>query len=316
MDKTIHTPSLTYQEVNASSAVFVIEPLLSGYGVTLGNSLRRVLLSSIVGAAVVAFRVKGANHEFTTVSGVKEDVLEMMLNIKSLRFKLNADDDQPQTVTIKKKGPGPVTGADITGNSQVEVVSKDQLIATLDSAKDSLEMELVIDSGRGYLTAEDNQQDYPTDFITVDALFSPVLRVRYKVEDTRIAQQTNLDKLSLTVDTDGSMSAKDAFEDANAILKAHYQQLSGATEIDSNSFVAANAALEPEVEPAQSTPSELMRPIEDLNLSARTANALLNNDIQTLSDLVSLSDAGLKDLKGFGAKALEEVKQKLQQLEL
>ena len=315
MQKTIHTPSLTYKDVDDNCAVFVIEPLMSGYGMTLGNSLRRVLLSSIAGAAVVAFRVEGATHEFTTLAGVKEDALEIMLNVKSLRFKLSGDDDQPQSIFIKKKGAGPVTGADVSGNSNLEVVNKDHLIATLNSAKDKLEMELIVTSGRGYITAEDNPETYATGFIMVDALFSPVLRVRYQVEDTRIGQKTNLDKLSLTVETDGSMTPKEAFEDSSAILKAHYEQLSGATEIEADSF--ANQAATPDAEAeTDSPPSELMRPIEDLNLSARTANALVNNEIHTLADLVNLSDASLKELKGFGAKALEEVRQKMQQLEL
>ena len=315
MQKTINTPSLTYKTINDNCSVFVIEPLLSGYGMTLGNSLRRVLLSSIAGAAVVAFRASGATHEFTTLPGVKEDALEIMLNVKSLRFKLSGETDEPQSVFIKKKGAGAVTGADISGNANVEVVNQDHLIATLDSAKDKLEMELIVASGRGYTTAEDNLEQYPTDFIVVDALFSPVLRVRYHVEDTRIGQKTNLDKLNLTVETDGSMPAKEAFEDAAAILKAHYEQLAGATEIASDSF--ANQAAQPDAEAeSEALPSELMRPIEDLNLSARTANALINNEIQTLADLVNLSEANLKELKGFGAKALDEVKQKMQQLEL
>lgn len=314
MQKTIHTPSLTHHKAGSNSANFVIEPLLSGYGMTLGNSIRRVLLSSIVGGAVVAFRVKGATHEFTTLSGVKEDVLEIMLNVKSLRFKILEELNEPQTLSLKQQGPGPVTAKDIAKHPLVEVVDPAQLIASLDSAKDSLDMELIIDTGRGYLTAEDNPDQYPTDFIAVDALFSPVLRVRYKVEDTRIGQQTNLDKLSLTVDTDGSMTPQAAFEDANAILKAHYQELAGATEVEADSFVNANA---PEVEAnPETTPAELMQQIDELNLSARTANALANNNIQTLADLVNLSDASLKELKGFGVKALDEVKQKLQELEL
>ena len=148
MSKTIHTPSISsVDEISTNSATFVIEPLLAGYGMTLGNSIRRVLLSSISGSAVTSFRVKGASHEFTTLPGVKEDIVQIMLNIKGLRFKVYSD--EPQTVILSKKGAGPATGADIKGNADVEVVNKDHVIATLDSAKDSIEIELVVELGRG-----------------------------------------------------------------------------------------------------------------------------------------------------------------------
>lgn len=313
MSKTIQTPSITkVDETNDSSATFFVEPLLAGYGMTLGNSLRRVLLSSISGAAVTSFKVKGASHEFTTLPGVKEDVVQIMLNIKGLRFKVFSD--EPQTITLSKKGAGPVTGKDISGNADVEVVNKDHVVATLDSAKDSIEIEMVVETGRGYQTVEESTAKKASDMIAVDAIFSPVLRVRYKVENTRVGQITNLDKLLVTVDTDGTITAKEAFEEASAILTSQYEALAGGTEVQTETF----AILQEDAAAADASedPEELLVSIEDLNFSARTTNALINNDIHTLKDLFTLSEVELKELKGFGSKALDEVKDKLAEMEL
>lgn len=314
MSKTIHTPSITnIDEHGNSSATFTVEPLLAGYGMTLGNSIRRVLLSSISGAAVTSFKVKGASHEFTSLPGVKEDVVQIMLNIKGLRFKVFSD--EPQTVVLSKKGAGAVTGADIAGNADVEVVNKNHVIATLDSAKDSIEIELVVETGRGYQTVEESTAHKASDMIAVDAIFSPVLRVRYKVENTRVGQMTNLDKLLVTVDTDGTITPSDAFEEASAILRSHYEALAGQTEVVSESFSHKIEKNESQDNGGED-PEELLVSIEDLNFSARTTNALINNDIHTLKDLFTLSEVELKELKGFGSKALDEVKDKLAEMEL
>ena len=298
--------SVDVEEHSDTSATFTVQPLHTGYGMTLGNSLRRVLLSSIAGAAVKAFKIEGATHEFTTVEGAQEDAVDIMLNLKGLRFK--AFSDEPVVLRLEKKGKGPVTGADITANSDVELVNPDHVIAHLGDAKAKLEMDIMVDSGRGYLTVEEMGDDKPSDMIAVDALFSPVLRVRYKVEHTRVGQITNLDKLNLTVDTDGSLTPRQAFEEAAAIMVAQFEALAGKTQVPT---VTHEQKPEPEEEP-----SELMTPIENLNLSARTTNALVNNDVHTIQDLVTLSDSELKDLKGFGQKALEEVQVKLDELEL
>lgn len=307
----IQTPNITKEDVHSpTSSTFTISPLHTGYGMTLGNSLRRVLLSSIAGAAVKAFKIEGITHEFTTVDGVKEDVVDILMNLKSLRFKVHTN--EPQTVRIEKKGKGPVTAGDIKTTADVEVVNKDQLIATIDDAKTSLVMDLLIDSGRGYLTVEEmSEDDKPSDMIAIAALFSPVLRVRYKVEHTRVGRMTNLDKLQITVDTDGSITPKDAFEEAAAILVAQYEALAGTTTVETTQ------AHEPVVAaPAEEESSELMTPIENLNLTARTTNALINNDIHTVQDLVTLTDGELRELKGFGAKALDEVQAKLEELDI
>ncbi|MEK7153652.1 MAG: DNA-directed RNA polymerase subunit alpha [Patescibacteria group bacterium] len=315
MSKMIHTPGLVrVDDHSAVSATFVVEPLHSGYGMTLGNSLRRVLLSSIAGAAVTSFKIEGATHEFTTVKGVKEDVVDIMLNLKGVRFRVYGD--EPQQVRIVKEGKGVVKAKDIQVNADVEVVNPDHVIATLDEDKAKFVMDLVVETGRGYRTVEEGAAKKASDHVAVDAIFTPVLRVRYKVENTRVGQMTDLDKLLLTIETDGSITPRDAFEEAAAILVNQYTALAGKTRVEVAeqlipSGVAGAVAIAEGDEPAA-----LNTPIEDLNLSARTTNALINNDIHTIKDLFSLSDAELRDLKGFGSKALEEVKEKLAELEL
>ena len=309
MSKTIHNPTLAAQEEHSStSATFTIEPLHTGYGMTLGNSLRRVLLSSIAGAAAVAFKIEGVTHEFTTVPGVKEDVVDIMLNLKQVRFKAHAD--QPTVVRLEKKGAGAVTAADIKATADIEIVNPTAPIATIDDPKGSLIMDIVVEGGRGYRTVEEStEKRLHSDMIAIDAVFSPVQRVRYKVESTRVGQTTDLDKLILTVDTDGALTPREAFEEAAAILINQYTALAGSTRVEAGPTTGAKLQGGDDM-------SELMTPIEDLNLSARTANALINNDIRTIKDLVTLSDSELRELKGFGSKALDEVKEKLTEMEL
>jgi DNA-directed RNA polymerase subunit alpha len=311
MSKNIYTPGVvSVDDHSNTSATFAVEPLHTGYGMTLGNSLRRVLLSSIAGAAVTVFRIQGVTHEFTSVPGVKEDVVDIMLALKGIRFKVFAD--EPQTLTISKKGKGPVTAGDIKTTADVEVVNTDHVIATIDDAKASFDLELTVETGRGYRPVDETAQRKSSDMIAVDAIFSPVLRVRYKVENTRVGQMTDLDKLIITVDTDGTITPSDAFEEAAAILVNQYTALAGQTRVEAAPTLTAEEAQEDSNEDS----AELMTPIEDLNLSARTTNALINNDIHTLKDLFSLGDAELRDLKGFGAKALDEVKDKMAELEI
>lgn len=307
MTKVIHNPALAnIEELDATSATFTIEPLHAGYGNTLGNSLRRVLLSSLQGAAVVAFRIEGVSHEFTTVAGVKEDVVDIMLNIKNIRLK--SFSDQPVELRLEKKGSGPVTAADIKTNADVEVINPNQIICNIDDPKKSIVIDFVVESGRGYQTIEDSSASrVHSDMIAVDAIFSPVLRVRYKVESTRVGQESNLDKLLLTVVTDGALTPRQAFEEAAAILVNQYTALAGSTVVESAPALGQENSDEK---------NELNTPIEELNLTARTANALINNDIRTVHDLVTLSEQDLRELKGFGAKALDEVKEKLAELEI
>ncbi len=316
MSKTIHTPILSsVTNHTAKSATFVVEPLHTGYGMTLGNSLRRVLLSSISGAAITAFRIDGVTHEFTTADGVKEDVVDIMQNLKGVRFRVFSD--EPQTLRINKKGKGLVTAKDITLNADVEIVNPDHVIAMLDSDKATYGMDLVVEKGRGYRPIDESAaKRTSTDMIALDAIFSPVLRVRYHVENTRVGQVTDLDKLLLTVETDASITPSDAFEEAAAILVNQYTALAGQTRVEVGAPLTANKPEQTVASESNEEPSMLDTSIEDMNLSARTTNALINNDIHTLKDLFSLSDAELRDLKGFGSKALDEVKEKLAELEL
>ena len=307
MAKVIHNPALArVEDTSATSSTFVIEPLHAGYGNTLGNSLRRVLLSSIRGGAIVAFRIEGATHEFTTVPGVAEDVVDVMLNLKGVNVKVHTD--EPIELRLEKKGAGVVTAGDIKTTADVEVINPDHVICTIDDPKKTVIIDLVVEAGRGYQSIEDaSKERLHSDMIALDAMFSPVVRVRFKVDPTRVGQETNLDKLEITVETDGSLTPREAFEEASAILVNQYTALAGSTSVES----APALGTESEVES-----NELNTPIEELNLSARTANALINNDIRTVHDLVTLSEQDLRELKGFGSKALDEVKDKLAELEL
>ncbi len=306
MSKLIYNPSLAQVDDNGdNSATFVIEPLQAGYGDTLGNSLRRVLLSSIEGASIVAFRIEGATHEFTTVPGVKEDVVDIMLNLKGVNLKSHSD--APIELTISKKGTGEVTAADIKTTPDVEVVNPEHVICTIDDPKATVNVVLVVESGRGYRTIEESSEDrLHSDMIALDALFSPVVRVRYKVDNTRVGSETNLNKLELTIETNGAISPRDAFEEAAAILVNQYTALAGSTTVEAAPALSAEKDEEAD---------RLHASIDSLGMSARTTNALINNDIRTIHDLVSLSDQDLKELKGFGSKALDEVKDKMAELE-
>jgi DNA-directed RNA polymerase subunit alpha len=280
---------------------------------TLGNSLRRDLLSSIGGASITGFRIDGISHEFTAIPGIKEDVVALMLNLKQIRFKVYSDD--PQTLSLSKKGKGEARAKDLALNADVEVVNPDQVICTIDDAKTTLNMEIMLETGRGYRALDERGGNKISDMIALDALFTPVLRVRYKVENTRVGQITDLDKLSLTITTDGSITPREAFEEAAAILVSQYSALAGQTKVESAGALTdstENGGISDDSE----EPAELMTSIEDLNLSARTTNALVNNDIHTIKDLLSLSETELRDLKGFGNKALDEVKEKMAELEL
>lgn len=307
MTKVIHNPALAnVVEHSATSATFDIEPLHAGYGNTLGNSLRRVLLSSIEGGSIVAFRMEGASHEFTTVEGVREDVVDIMLNIKNIRLRVFTH--EPIELRLEKKGSGPITAGDIKTTADVEIVNPEQVICNVDDPKKTIVMDFVAESGRGYQSIEDSSaKRIHSDMIAVDAIFSPVIRVRYKVEGTRVGQETNLDKLLITIETDGSITPSQAFEEAAAILVNQYTALAGSTVVESAPALGHDKDDEA---------SELNTPIEELNLTARTANALINNDIRTVHDLVTLSEQDLRELKGFGSKALDEVKEKLAELEI
>ena len=313
--KNIHEAKLaSVKELSKTSAEFVIKPLYYGYGNTLGNSLRRVLLSSVKGAAITSFSIEGTNHEYTAIPGIREDVVDIMLNLKNIRSKMHTDAPIELTLEMKgdkqseKDGDKRVVAGDIKLPSEVEIANPNQIICHIDNPKTVLKMHFIVETGRGYLTIEQSSESrVHSDMIALDAVFTPVLRVRYKVENTRVGQDTNLQQLTLTIDTDGTISPKEAFEEAAAILVNQYTALAGSTKVES---APTPGTVNDEDD------SGLMLPIEELDLTARTANALLNNDIKTIRDLVTLSETDLKDLKGFGQKALDEVKEKLTELNI
>ena len=279
---------------------FFAEPLERGFGLTLGNSLRRVLLSAIEGAAVTSVRIAGVLHEFSTVPGVKEDVTDIILNLKLLRLKLNAD--HPKTLTLKAAGEGEVRAAQITPDADIEVLSPDQYLCSLD--KDGrLDMELEVRHGRGYVPADRNKREgTPVDVIPIDAIFSPVRRVNFQVEDTRVGQATDYNRLILEVWTDGSLLPQDAVAYAAKILKDHLS-------------IFINFEEEPELEESpvdeasKRMEENLSRPVEELELSVRSANCLKNSNISHIRELVEKTEAEMLKTKNFGRKSLNEIKE-------
>jgi DNA-directed RNA polymerase subunit alpha len=279
---------------------FFAEPLERGFGLTLGNSLRRVLLSAIEGAAITSVRIAGVLHEFSTVPGVKEDVTDIILNLKLLRLKLNAD--HPKTLTLKAAGEGEVRAAQITPDADIEVLSPDQYICSLD--KDGrLDMELEVRHGRGYVPADRNKREgTPVDVIPIDAIFSPVRRVNFQVEDTRVGQATDYNRLILEVWTDGSLLPQDAVAYAAKILKDHLS-------------IFINFEEEPELEESpvdeasKRMEENLSRPVEELELSVRSANCLKNSNISHIRELVEKTEAEMLKTKNFGRKSLNEIKE-------
>ena len=299
----IQLPELKPVREEGNKATFVVEPLHSGYGMTLGNSLRRVILSSLGGAAVTAVKIYSVAHEFSTIEGVKEDVVEIILNLKKLRFRVFSD--EPQFLVLNASKKGAVTAADIKTTADVEVVNPDQLIATLDKDKVMLGMEIKVEKGRGYVPVENREAEkLEVGMIAVDALYSPIVRVRYSVENTRVGQMTDLDRLTMEIETDGTITPHDAIRQAAETLVDHFRVVAGNMSAE-GAAVAAPAAID-------SGSSKIN--IEEINLSPRTSNALINNDIKSVKDLLKLSDTELRELKGFGSKAYEEVKEKIAEL--
>ena len=295
-------PVLTEEVVNENRSRFIIEPLEPGFGYTLGNSLRRTLLSSIPGAAVTSIRVAGVLHEFTTLEGVKEDLTDIVLNIKNLV--ISSDNDEPTVAYIRKNGSGTITGADVAVPAGVEVHNPDLHIATLNS-KANVEIELTIERGRGYVSAVQNKQvGAEIGRIPVDSIYSPVLRVTYKVEATRVEQRTDFDRLIIDVETKRSITPRDAVASAGKTLV----ELFGlAHELN---YSAEGIDLGPSVQDA-ALAADLALPIEDLDLTVRSYNCLKREGIHTVGELLSRSEADLLDIRNFGSKSIDEVKAKL-----
>jgi DNA-directed RNA polymerase subunit alpha len=301
-------PKITHEEVTENRGVFVIEPLDRGFGYTFGNSLRRVLLSSLEGAAVTSVKLEGVAHEFTTLPGVREDVTDVILNLKQLVCLLHGDSPEVE-VRLTKKGAGTVTAADIEAPADLEILNPELEIANL-SDKGRLEITLTIGRGRGYVPSELNRGPQHTiGVIPVDSIFSPVRRVSYDVEAARVGQRTDYDKLRLDITTDGSLDPKDALGQAAEIL---IRQLAIFTDIERIEGFGEAAAAEAAAEPSLAHGMENF-PIEELELGVRSYNCLKRVGIETIGDLVSKSDAELSSIPNFGRKSIEEVKETLQQ---
>jgi DNA-directed RNA polymerase subunit alpha len=295
-------PTLTEEVVDDTRSRFIVEPLEPGFGYTLGNSLRRTLLSSIPGAAVTSIRIDGVLHEFTTVPGVAEDVTDLILNIKGLV--VSSEHDEPVVMYLRKQGPGDVTAADIAPPAGVEVHNPELHLATI-NAKGKLEIELTVERGRGYVSAAQNKQvGQEIGRIPVDSIYSPVLRVTYQVEATRVEQRTDFDRLVVDVETKPSMRARDAVASAGKTLVelfGLFRELNVEAEGIDMGPSPTDAALA----------ADLALPIEELELTVRSYNCLKREGIHTVGELVSRSEADLLDIRNFGAKSIDEVKAKL-----
>jgi DNA-directed RNA polymerase subunit alpha len=292
---------------------FVIEPFEKGFGTTIGNSLRRILLSSLEGAAVTAIKIKGAQHEFTTLPGVMQDVTDIVLNVKSLIVQLEGD--EPKKMTLAAKGPGDVTADLIEADANIAVVNQDLVLVTLTDKVD-FEMELHVGKGRGYVPASEQynkQEEQEIGLIPVDAIYSPVHRVRYKVEETRVGQRTNYDKLIMDIWTNGTVTPDMALVEAAKILRKHLNPFVQYADI-------GQELVSEEASKAAGVDEELIRklnmPIGDMDLSVRASNCLESARIQIVADLVSKTDADLLKVRSFGRTSLREVKKKLQDIGL
>ena len=298
-------PQIQEETVNETRSRFAIEPLEPGFGYTVGNSLRRTLLSSIPGAAISSIRIESVLHEFSTIAKVTEDVTDIILNLKELVIR--SDVDEPVTMYLKAKGPGEVTAGDISPPAGVEILNTDMHIATI-AKGGSLEMEMVVERGVGYRPADRNKNPRdPIGVVPVDSIFSPVRKVSYTVENTRVEQMTDRDRLILDVETDGSISPREAVASAGGTLLELVQLFSELAEAPS---VAVGPAED------ESVPSDYAITVEELNLSVRSYNCLKREGINTVGDLMQKSEAELMDIRNFGQKSIDEVKSKLGELGL
>jgi DNA-directed RNA polymerase subunit alpha len=295
------------EELSEFYGKFVAEPFERGFGITIGNSLRRILLSSLMGAAVTSVKIEGVLHEFTTIPGVVEDVTDILLNIKGIRFKLF--DEGPKTVRIDSAGSGIVKAGDIICDDSVKVFNPNHHIATL-SKDGKLELEMKVKWGRGYVPAERNSdEDEPIGTIPIDAVFSPIKKVNYTVTSARVGQRTDYDKLNLEVWTDGSVSPEDSIAFAAKILKEHMNIFINFVEEDEDELEEAE-------EHREELNENLLRPVSELELSVRSSNCLKNADIKYIGDLVQKTEIEMLKTKNFGRKSLNEIKEILGEMGL
>lgn len=302
-------PKVTHKKEN--HAIFEVEGLYPGYGVTVGNSLRRVLLSSLHGAAVTEVKIKGIPHEFSTMSGVLEDTIMILLNIKNLRFKIFEGD--AQKIELKVKGEGEVKGSDFKCPTQVKLVNPDLHIATITDKKTELEITIQVDNGIGYVPKDQNKKEKAEiGAMAIDAIYTPIRNVNFKVENMRIGDRTDFDKLNLEIETDGTITPEEAFFEACDLLMKHFNIL-----FEGKARREVQKEESKEVKKADVKEADVKKiTVEDLKLTGRTLNALVNNDIKTVGGIIKKSEKELSDLEGMGDKAVSEIKRKIKKLGL
>jgi len=302
-----HQPSsLKTIKCDKTSGQFEMNGIYPGYGITIGNALRRVLLSSIEGSAVTSFQIKGVNHEFSTIPFIMENTLDIMLNLKQLKVKIYGN--EPQILKMVKKGKGVITAADFQPNSAVEIMNPDLVIASLTDKKGSLDMEVTIERGLGYVQVEERKKDkLPIGTIAVDAIFTPVEKVNFEVENMRVGDRTDFNKLIISVQTDGSISPQEAIVQAASILEDHFSFIK--TELSSSPKEKLTMPTEEKTKKTKKEPKDIS--VQDLDLSKRTKNALEANNIKSLAGLLRYRKENLAKLDGLGEKSLEEIQEVL-----
>ncbi len=299
----IALPRIKNTKTQGNYASYDIEPLEAGYGMTLGNSLRRVLLSSLPGAAITSIRIEGVQHEFQDVPNVVEDVTDIVLNVKNLR--LRCFSDHPVSMRLEVTGERVVTAADIVAPSTVEIVNPELHIATLDNENARLEMELVVETGRGYIPA-DSKDDQPIGVIPVDAIYTPVVKANYTVEHTRVGQMTNFDKIVMDVTTDGTITPDEALRQSADILVRHFTLLA-------NYRAMVQEIEKPPLSSLPIPPKIYETPIEELDLSVRAYNCLKRSNITKVGQVLSMNEEDLLGVRNFGEKSLQELQERLLQ---
>lgn len=301
MKTTLPPNKIYFTKDEDNKSELVIEPLYPGYGVTIGNALRRVLLSSLPGAAVTAVKIKGVDHEFSTIPAVTEDVVDVLLNLKQLRLRLHAE--EPVTLTLKVKGQRQATAADIRADARVEIINSDLVLATLDGKTAELEMDIVVEQGRGYVPVEQRESEkLEIGMIAVDAIFTPVRNVNFEVQNVRVGQITNYDKLTITMETDGTISGREALDIASQILVDHFSLLK------TDKIDAATTAREQATLPMPETRSvPAAADLASLDLSNRVLHALAKHGITTRVALEKMTRTDLDSIEGLGEKSISEI---------
>lgn len=315
-DTTIILPSkpkVLKEEGNRGS--YEIDGLYPGYGHTLGNSLRRVILSSIEGAAITSIKIKGVSHEFSSIDGVKDDVIMMILNLKKLRFKLHSQ--EPQTIALSVKGSRVVTGSDLKLPSQVEIMNTEQYINEITDKNAEIDMEMVVDKGMGFVSKEVIQKDrVDIGSISLDAIFSPVRRVNYEVDNMRVGNRTDFNKLTITIETDGSVGPREALEHAIQVMIAQLKAIVGFKEEDVMAETISTASKTDSSVDKEVIDDILKTRIESLDMSQRTINALANANIRTLGGLARKKEKDILEIEGMGAKGVSEIKKVLKEFDI